>query len=170
MMRSNGTRTGVAALVVIVGLTGCQAVREHPRTSAGAGVGAAGGAVVGGLISRNTTGVVVGGLLGALAGGAIGHYLDRQDRSRAEAVSASGYVPTEGTVIRVDSVHVSPAEARPGQAYEELASLVADLAAYACGEMPKDALTGRRATAERQALLLRSALDADRPIVFGSDG
>jgi len=63
-----------------VGLTGCETIQENWKTAIGAGAGAVGGAVVGGLIGQGTTGVVIGGLLGTLAGGAIGQYLDRDAR------------------------------------------------------------------------------------------
>src|SRR5262245_6358701 len=101
-------------LVVTLGLAGCETVQENPKTAVGAGVGAAGGAVLGGLIGRNTTGVVVGGLLGALAGGAIGQYLDRQDRTRAQAASAVSYNPAEGELVRVEQAQVSPTVVTPG--------------------------------------------------------
>jgi surface antigen len=104
----------VVVLIATVGLAGCETIQENPKTAIGAGVGAAGGAVLGGLIGRGTTGVVVGGLLGALAGGAIGQYLDRQDRTRAEAARDTGYSPAQGDVVRVDKVEAAPAQVSPG--------------------------------------------------------
>jgi len=86
-------------LVALVAATGCETIRENPKTSIGAGGGAAAGGLAGGLIGHNTTGVVVGGLIGGLAGGAIGYYLDRQDRTRAQAVSQTAYDPSQGTVV-----------------------------------------------------------------------
>jgi len=111
-------RTVAAVLVVVLvatlGLSGCETIQENPKTAIGVGAGAAGGALLGGLIGRNTTGVVVGGLLGALAGGAIGYYLDRQDRTAAQAAAATGYQPEQGTMVRVEKVQVEPASAYPG--------------------------------------------------------
>ena len=104
----------LVVLIATVGLTGCETMQENPKTSIGAGVGAAGGAVLGGLIGRGTTGVVVGGLLGGLAGGVIGQYLDRQDRTRAQAARDTGYAPVQGDLVRVDKVEVSPAQVRLG--------------------------------------------------------
>lgn len=98
----------VVVLTATVGLAGCETIQENPKTSIGAGVGVAGGAVLGGLIGRDTTGVVVGGLLGGLAGGAIGYYLDRQDRTRAEAVHATAYNPAQGDVVHVERVQATP--------------------------------------------------------------
>jgi outer membrane lipoprotein SlyB len=94
--------------------TGCQTISEHQKTAIGAGAGAGGGALAGGLIGRDATGVVVGGLIGALAGGGVGYYLDRQDRTRTQAVAETGYTPTQGNLVRVDGVQASPAQVRPG--------------------------------------------------------
>ena len=104
----------VLVIVVSIGTAGCETVSEHQKTAIGAGAGAAGGALIGGLISRNTTGVVVGGLLGGLAGGGIGYYLERRDRTRAEAVTATGYSAAQGTMVRVDTVQADPTQVRPG--------------------------------------------------------
>lgn len=109
-------------MVLAVGLTGCETVRDNPKTTIGAGAGAAGGAVVGGLIGRNTTGVVVGGLLGALAGGAIGQYLDRQDKPREQAVRDTGYTPAQGNLVRVERVQASPTQVRAGQSVNLMAT------------------------------------------------
>jgi len=102
-------------LVALVAATGCETIRENPKTSIGAGGGAAAGGLAGGLIGRNTTGVVVGGLIGGLAGGAIGYYLDRQDRTRAQAVSQTAYDPSQGTVVRVEQVQAQPNPVRLGE-------------------------------------------------------
>jgi hypothetical protein len=104
----------VLVLVVSLAAPGCETVSEHQKTAIGAGAGAAGGALLGGLISRDTTGVVVGGLLGGLVGGGIGYYLERQDRTRTQAVSETGYTPAQGTVVRVDRVGAEPAAVSPG--------------------------------------------------------
>jgi hypothetical protein len=95
-------------LIATIGLSGCATVQENPKTAIGAGAGAAGGALLGGLIGRNTTGVVVGGLLGALAGGAIGQYMDRQDKTATQARADTGYAPAQGNVVRVEGVTVEP--------------------------------------------------------------
>ena len=106
---------GLLLLVALVATTGCETIRENPKTSIGAGGGAAAGGLAGGLIGRNTTGVVVGGLIGGLAGGAIGYYLDRQDRTRAQAVSQTAYDPSQGTVVRVEQVQAQPNPVRLGE-------------------------------------------------------
>ncbi|HET8576445.1 MAG TPA: glycine zipper domain-containing protein [Methylomirabilota bacterium] len=104
----------VVVLVATLGLSGCATIEENPKTAVGVGVGAAGGAVLGGVIGRSTTAVVIGGLLGGLAGGVIGQYLDRQDRTRAQAVSYTGYNPAQGTVVRVERVEATPSPLTTG--------------------------------------------------------
>lgn len=101
-------------LVSFSALSGCATIEENPRTAIGTGVGAAGGAVAGGLISRGATGAVVGGLIGALAGGGIGYYLDHQEKTRAQAVKDTGYTPAQGNVVRVDRVQADPATLHQG--------------------------------------------------------
>ena len=105
----------VLVLVALVAIAGCETVRENPKTTIGAGTGAAAGGVAGGLIGRNTTGVVVGGLLGSLAGGAIGYYLDRQDRTRAQAATETAYDPKQGDVVKVEQVVARPDPVRVGE-------------------------------------------------------
>lgn len=104
----------VMVLIATVGPTGCATIQENPKTAIGAGVGAAGGAVLGGLIGHGTTGVVIGGVLGTLAGGAIGQYLDRQDRTRAQAAQATAYDPAQGDIVRVEQVQATPSPVSPG--------------------------------------------------------
>jgi hypothetical protein len=109
------TVAAILLLTLAVGLTGCETVQQNPKTSIGAGAGAAGGALIGGLIGRNTTGVVAGGLLGALAGGALGYYLDRQERTRDDAARTVSYDPSQGVVVRLEQAQVSPGTVRPGE-------------------------------------------------------
>lgn len=56
-------------------------------TLIGAGLGAAGGAVIGGTTSRSAGGAVVGGLLGAVAGGIAGTAVDQNSTRRGIAVT-----------------------------------------------------------------------------------
>ncbi|HSB81938.1 MAG TPA: glycine zipper domain-containing protein [Candidatus Methylomirabilis sp.] len=104
----------LVVLVAGLAVAGCETLQENPKTAIGVGAGAAGGALVGGLIGHNTTGVVVGGLAGSLVGGAIGYYLDRQDKTAAQAAADTGYQPSQGVVVRVDKVVVDPSVVAPG--------------------------------------------------------
>jgi outer membrane lipoprotein SlyB len=112
----------IARLVLVVGgmalLTGCEAlertIKDNPRTAAGAGVGGAGGALIGGLASGGT-GAVVGGLAGVLTGGVIGHLLDRQERTRAATAETMAYAEEKGNVVRIEEVSLNPQAIRPGE-------------------------------------------------------
>ena len=73
-------------------------------TLIGAGLGAAGGAVIGGTTSRSAGGAVVGGLLGAVAGGIAGTAIDQNSSRRGIAV----------TVQRDDGQRVTIAQADDG--------------------------------------------------------
>ena len=56
-----------------------------------------------------------GVLSGVLAGGAIGNYLERQERDRAAAAIAISYLPEQGEMLKIESVEASPGTARRGE-------------------------------------------------------
>ena len=105
-------------LMFLTGIFGCASIpEEHKGAATGAGVGAATGAVAGALFGSKgskTEMAVLGGLLGALAGGAIGHYAYDQKRTKDETAKKYDYKPSEGTVIRIEDVSISPFVAKPG--------------------------------------------------------
>ncbi|MFN0118145.1 MAG: OmpA family protein [Elusimicrobiota bacterium] len=75
-------KTTVHLLVMVIismGLTGCA---ELNRTAKGGMIGATTGAILGGVIGKqsgNTTaGILIGAALGGVAGASIGHYMDKQ--------------------------------------------------------------------------------------------
>lgn len=111
-------RLGVALVFLAAIASGCaetsRTVQRNPKTTIGAGAGAVGGAVIGGLVGGKR-GAVVGGLLGALTGGVVGHYLDEQERGRAETNRQYGYSPAEGTRLRIEKVRANPAVLDPGE-------------------------------------------------------
>lgn len=108
--------TALAFLAAV--MSGCagttETVQRNPKTAIGAGAGAVGGAVIGGLVGGKR-GAVVGGLLGALTGGAVGHYLDEQERGRAETNRQYGYSPAQGPRLKIESVRANPAVLDPGE-------------------------------------------------------
>jgi outer membrane lipoprotein SlyB len=112
----------MASVVMLVGgvalLSGCEAIeraiKDNPKTAVGAGAGGAGGALIGGLASGGTA-VVVGGLAGVLAGGVIGHLLDRQERTRAATAEMVAYTEEKGNLIRIEEVGINPQSIRPGE-------------------------------------------------------
>lgn len=91
-----------------------QTTRDRPKTTIGAGAGVLGGAVVGGLIGGKK-GALIGGLLGGLAGGAFGHYLDEQEKDRAQTSKEYGYSPAQGTRLKMETVRANPATLSPGE-------------------------------------------------------
>jgi outer membrane lipoprotein SlyB len=112
----------IASLILLVGsvalLNGCEtverAIKDNPKTAAGAGVGGAGGALIGGLASGGT-GAVIGGLAGVLAGGVVGNLLDRQQRTRAATAETVAYTEEKGNLVRIEEVSLNPQSIRPGE-------------------------------------------------------
>lgn len=101
-------------------LVGCAStVQENPRTVSGAAIGAVLGAGAGALIGSVTgsagKGALIGGLVGLLAGGLMGQYYDQQARSRSATVAQYNYAPSQGTMVRIESVGVTPRTVRPGE-------------------------------------------------------
>ena len=96
----------VLALPLFVGalaLTGCETYQERPKTTAGVGVGAATGAVLGNVVAgsgKRTQGAFIGAAVGALAGGLIGNYMDEQERAlRAQTAGTGIEVQRQGDSI-----------------------------------------------------------------------
>ncbi len=112
----------IVRLLLLIGgvalMVGCEtlerAIKDNPKTAAGAGVGGAGGALIGGLASGGT-GAVIGGLAGVLTGGVIGHVLDRQERARAATAETMAYTADKGTIVRIEEVSLNPQAIRPGE-------------------------------------------------------
>ena len=82
----------MCCVVAIVGLTGasvagCSQVEEYTGFGKKTQIGAAGGAAAGGLlaaaIGASPLGLAAGVILGGVAGGAVGNYLDSQDKEAA---------------------------------------------------------------------------------------
>jgi hypothetical protein len=103
------------AMTVMLGLISCQSSggkgqpverQEHIVAPT------VGTAVIGGPVQK--TGAVLGSLSGSLAGGVIGNYLERQDRDRAAAAIALGYLPEQGKLLKIESVEALPPSARHG--------------------------------------------------------
>ncbi|MGE5609019.1 MAG: glycine zipper 2TM domain-containing protein [Bacillota bacterium] len=84
-------------------LTGCETIKENPRTS-GTAIGGAGGATAGALIAGNNRllGALIGGALGAGGGYLIGSSVDKADH-QDEAVRANA---------NAQNNPVTPAQAR----------------------------------------------------------
>jgi hypothetical protein len=112
----------ILRLILLIGgvglLIGCEtlerSIKDNPKTAAVAGVGGAGGALIGGLASGGT-GAVIGGLAGVLTGGVIGHVLDRQERGRAATAETLAYAEEKGNIVRIEEVSLNPQAIRPGE-------------------------------------------------------
>ncbi len=115
MVREAGMGAMLAASAMLVVLPACQWAQEHPKTATGAGLGAAGGAIAGGLISGRRKGMVWGGLLGALAGGLLGAYADHKDRSAEATRADANYDPQSGVQLMMKKASVEPKTVSPGQ-------------------------------------------------------
>ena len=107
-----------AALVgfFVLFLSACGTIPEqHKGAAVGAGAGAAAGTAAGAIIGDDAKGAVIGGLLGALAGGAIGHYGYDKRRDREETAQTYDYASSQGSVVSIEKVSVSPRDANAGQ-------------------------------------------------------
>jgi hypothetical protein len=89
-------------------------IEENPRTAIGVGAGAAGGALIGGLVFDNAGAAVAGGLLGALGGGLIGRALEHENESYDQTAKDYDYRPgTQETILRVEDVDTDPERVEP---------------------------------------------------------
>lgn len=83
-------------LVAVFALSGCETTnpytgeKEINKTSKGAGIGAAGGALAGAIFSGKRKAVLIGAGIGALAGGAVGNYMDREDAKLRAQLQGTG--------------------------------------------------------------------------------
>jgi len=87
---------------------------EHKGAAVGAGLGSAAGVLFGG----DTEGRIIGGLVGAMVGGAIGHYAYDKPRSARETAETYDYVPSQGTIVTIEDVELTPDRVRPGEVVE----------------------------------------------------
>lgn len=77
----------MTVLTAALGLTAaCAQYDPYARTKAGAGIGAATGAILGHQIEKGE-GTAIGAVVGALAGGAVGNYMDRQQQAFEQALA-----------------------------------------------------------------------------------
>ncbi len=116
------------ALIIIFALSLAGCVTEggyySPGRSAGAGAlgGAATGAAVGSIIGAATgspatgawVGAAAGGLLGAVGGYLYAEHRNSETRSSQAAAQAYNYSPSQGNVVAIDRVDVSPSTVSPG--------------------------------------------------------
>lgn len=94
----------IAAMCASLVLAGCTAIDQNPRTAAGAGLGALGGAAAGTLFrGDDRRNALIGAGIGMLAGAAVGQYLDQQQRELEQSLAGSGaQVQRQGDVLTVN--------------------------------------------------------------------
>jgi len=90
------------------------------RTAVGAGIGALGGYLLGDLIAGGRAGAILGTGIGAIAGGAVGQYMDRQERRLRQQTQGTGIdvvrsgdelilrMPNEAITFAYNSAAVQP--------------------------------------------------------------
>lgn len=96
----------LSSLIVLgLALAGCQTAKENPNAAKGTGIGAAAGAILGGVIGHQTGKRNEGALLGAVVGGAIGGYAGkRMDKQAKELEKVAETKRTEqGLVSKMKS-------------------------------------------------------------------
>lgn len=108
-MQKSRLLTSCVAVASLITVSGCvtdpnTGQQKVSRTAIGAGVGALGGLLIGGLIGGGT-GRIIGAGIGGLAGGAIGYTMDKQIKELRESTAGSGVdiTPTDnGQAILVN--------------------------------------------------------------------
>jgi outer membrane protein OmpA-like peptidoglycan-associated protein len=88
--------TKIVTLTSLITLTACTTInpntgaQEANRTGTGALVGAAAGAVAGGLIGDSKKAAIIGAGVGALGGAAVGSYMDKQEQALRDDLEGTG--------------------------------------------------------------------------------
>jgi outer membrane protein OmpA-like peptidoglycan-associated protein len=118
----------VVATVAALGLTACATDRPMTDAQRGAIIGAASGAVLGGVVAKKKNrkkGVLIGAVGGGLAGTAVGSYMDKQKQDLEKALAperSAGAIQVEklqGDILRVTmtdqtAFEFDSAEIKPG--------------------------------------------------------
>jgi outer membrane protein OmpA-like peptidoglycan-associated protein len=106
ILRKSALLVAVAATVSLAGCASMEDFAQNPekeKTRQGAGIGAAGGAVVGLLVGGGWEGALIGAGVGALAGGAVGNYQDKQEAKLRRQMAGTGVdVVRKGDNITLD--------------------------------------------------------------------
>ena len=106
MKRGNGLIAAVTVAVVLAGISGCASWGSQQKK--GAGIGAAGGGVLGAVIGHETgstaRGAIIGAVVGGAAGAIIGNRMDAQaDKLARELEDARVSRVAEGIAVTFDS-------------------------------------------------------------------
>ena len=83
------SKKSISLIVALSLFSGCAATGENvagKKTTSGAAIGAAAGAILGNIIGKDTKGTVIGATAGAVLGGAIGYNMDKQAAEVAKSL------------------------------------------------------------------------------------
>ncbi len=100
-------------LILSLLTTSCQTTGK--KATAGAGIGAASGALLGQAIGRNTESTLIGAAVGGLVGYIIGNEMDKNDRRRLNTVYETG--PSGQPAAWVNPDTKNQYQVTPQQAY-----------------------------------------------------
>ncbi|HQQ64370.1 MAG TPA: OmpA family protein [Pseudomonadales bacterium] len=80
------------SVLTVAGCAGMDADGTTDKTAKGAGIGAAGGAVLGAMLDKHhrAQGALLGAAIGGVAGGAYGHRMDKQEAELKQQMQGSG--------------------------------------------------------------------------------
>jgi hypothetical protein len=113
-------------LVATLVTSGCASLHSGSEASQGAKkgglfgaiIGAATGIITGGGVEGALKGAAAGAVLGATLGYAAGKSKDRELADRRAAMEKYAYSPSQGPLLKVESVTVTPGTVTPGSSVE----------------------------------------------------
>jgi hypothetical protein len=116
-MKHKTTAVGALGLAVVMILAaGCETV---PRGAAlGGALGAGTGAVIGHQSGHAGEGALIGGLVGAAAGAVASDIRARRTKSAQQTAQTYDYQPSQGEVLKLESVSVLPSQVKRGNMVE----------------------------------------------------
>lgn len=123
--------------------SGCQTIKETSNRDKGVAVGAAGGAVIGGVLGNNVgkggntaLGAIIGAAVGGVAGGIIGNKMDKQaEKIKAEIPGAN--VERVGEGINVTFDETNPDGSKMGVYFATNQSSISDNSKIALTKLQK---------------------------------
>ncbi len=108
----------ITCSVLVLQLTGCATMEKIGWREKGAVIGAASGAIIGGIL-KDGRGALIGTFAGAILGGVLGNHYDKQIKVREEAVEKHAYEGKEEKIEIEDSI-IRPNEVATGSKTEAI--------------------------------------------------
>ncbi len=100
----NRAKEALLLICLVLVLSSCAG--QLNRAQSGAGIGAAGGAVIGQAIGRNTGATLIGAAVGTMAGYIIGNEMDKYDNQQLSRVYEQGQSGSTTSWNNPDSGHM----------------------------------------------------------------